>query len=145
MADKSRTEVQAVWQGGLAFEAANQAGLKITMDSPLAEGMPKGPSPMQLLLMSVAGCTAMDVISILEKKRQQVTALEVKVIGQRADDHPRIFTEIEMVFVVRGRDVDPKAVERAIELSAEKYCSASANLQPKSEIRHRFEVEQEES
>ena len=145
MADKSRTEVQAVWQGGLAFEAANQAGLTITMDSPLAEGMPKGPSPMQLLLMSVAGCTAMDVISILEKKRQQVTALEVKVIGQRADDHPRYFREIELVFVVRGHDVDPKAVERAIELSAEKYCSASANLQPKSEIRHRFEVEQEES
>jgi putative redox protein len=145
MAGKSRTEIRAVWQGGLAYEASNEAGLKITMDSPLAEGTPKGPAPMQVLLMGLAACTAMDATSILEKKRQDVTGLEVKVVGKRAEDHPRYFTEIEMEFVVRGREIDPKAVERAIELSAEKYCSASANLQPKSEISYRFRIEQEES
>jgi putative redox protein len=145
MAGKSRVEIQASWQGGLAFEAVNEVGLQIMMDSPLAEGAPKGPSPMQVFLMGLLGCTAMDVISILEKKRQDVTAMEVNVVGNRADDHPRYYTDITMEFVVRGRNVDPKAVERAIELSAEKYCSASANLQPKSEIKHRFRVEEDGS
>lgn len=143
MANKGRVEIQAHWQGGFAFEAANQAGLTITMDSPIAEGPLKGPSPMQVLLMSLAGCTAMDVIGILEKKRQDVTAMKVNVTGDRTEDHPRYFTDIELEFVVRGRNVDPKAVERAIELSFEKYCSASANLQPKSRITHRFRVEEE--
>jgi putative redox protein len=145
MAEKSRNEISAVWQGGLAFEASNSVGLRITMDSPLAEGPPRGPSPMQVLLMSLAGCTAMDVISILEKKRQDVTALEVSVVGNRADEHPRFYTDIEVSFVVRGRDVDPKAVARAIELSAEKYCPASANLKPTSKITHSFRIEQEET
>lgn len=145
MAGKSRNEISAVWHGGLAFEASNSVGAKVAMDSPLAEGPPKGPSPMQLLLMSLAGCTAMDVISILEKKRQDITALKVNVVGNRADDHPRYYTDIEISFVVRGRDVDPRAVERAIELSAEKYCSASANLKPTSKITHSFRIEQEES
>jgi putative redox protein len=145
MAGKSRIEIQASWQGGLAFEASNEVGLTISMDSPLAEGAPQGPSPMQVLLMSLAGCTAMDVVSILEKKRQVVTGMKVDVVGNRAEDHPRYYTDITMEFVVRGRNVDPKAVERAIELSAEKYCSASANLQPKSEIRHNFRVEEDAS
>jgi putative redox protein len=145
MMEKSRTEISAVWQGGLAFEASNGAGLRISMDSPLAEGPPKGPSPMQVLLMSLAGCTAMDVISILEKKRQNVTGMEVKVVGNRAPDHPRYYTDIEIAFVVRGRDIDPRAVERAIELSAEKYCPASANLKPSSRITHSFRIEEEES
>jgi putative redox protein len=145
MAGKNRSKVSAVWQGGLAFEASNSVGLGIVMDSPLAEGPLKGPSPMQVLLMSLAGCTAMDVISILEKKRQDVTGLEVNVVGNRADDHPRYYTDIEINFVVRGRNVDPRAVERSIELSAEKYCSATANLKPTSKITHSFRVEQEES
>jgi putative redox protein len=145
MPETSRNEISAVWQGRLAFEASNSAGLTITMDSPLAKGAPKGPSPMQVLLMSLAGCTAMDVISILEKKRQNVTALEVNVVGNRADDHPRYYTDIEITFVVRGRDVDPAAVERAMELSAEKYCSASANLKPTSKITYGFRIEQEDS
>jgi putative redox protein len=145
MAGKKRNEISATWQGGLAFEASNSAGLKIVMDSPLAEGQPKGPAPMQVLLMSLAGCTAMDVVSILQKKRQDITAVEVNVVGNRADDHPRYYTDIEVSFIVRGRDVDPKAVERAIELSSEKYCSASANLKPTSRITHSFRVEQEDS
>jgi putative redox protein len=145
MTRKGRVEIQANWQGGLVFEAANDDALKIMMDSPISEAPMKGPSPMQLLLMSLAGCTAMDVVSILEKKRQEVTGIQVNVVGNRADDHPRHYTEIEIEFVVRGHNVDPKAVDRAIELSAEKYCSASANLRPKSSISHTFRVEEDGS
>ncbi|MBN1314884.1 MAG: OsmC family protein [Anaerolineales bacterium] len=113
------------------------------MDSPLAEGGPKGPSPMQLLLQALAGCTAMDVISILQKKRQDVTALKVNVVGDRVDEHPRYYHDIELEFVVRGRNIDPAAVERAIELSETKYCSATANLSGKSKIATRFRIDEE--
>jgi len=144
MAGKKQVRVQAAWQEGFRFEASNEAGQTIIMDSPLAEGGPKGPSPMQLLLQALAGCTAMDVISILQKKRQDVTAFYVNVVGDRVDEHPRYYHDIEMEFVVRGHNIDPAAVERAIELSATKYCSASANLKGKSNIVTRFRVEEEE-
>ena len=84
----------------------------------------------------------MDVISILQKKRQDVTRFEVNVIGDHAVEHPKYYSEIEMEFVVYGRGIDPKAVGRAIELSETKYCSASANLKPTSKIFTRFRVEQ---
>jgi putative redox protein len=99
---------------------------------------------MQLLLMGLAGCTAMDVISILQKKRQQVTGMEVNVVGDRVDEHPRYYRDIELEFVVRGHKVDPKAVARAIELSETKYCSASENLRGRSKIVTRFRIEDED-
>lgn len=143
MAGEKKSEVTAVWQGGLAFESAAAEGLAVLMDSPMAADGPKGPSPTQLLLMSLAGCTGMDVISILQKKRQDVTGFEVSVVGQRADDHPRYYTDIEIEFVVRGRGIDPRAVERAIELSQDKYCPVSAGLRPRAAIVARFRVEEE--
>ena len=144
MAGKKRVEIKAVWQGGLAFEGQNAAGQSVFMDSPLAEGGPKGLSPMQLLLTALAGCTAMDVISILGKKRQEVTGFEVNVVGDRAPDHPKYYEDIELEFVVRGRHIDPQAVARAIELSENKYCSATANLRPTSNIVTKFRIEEEE-
>lgn len=144
MAGKKQVNIKAFWKGGYEFEAINEQGLSIIMDSPLAEGGPKGPSPMQLLLEALAGCTAMDVISILQKKRQDVTSFEVNVVGDRVDEHPRYYQDIELEFVVRGRQIDPAAVERAIELSETKYCSATANLSGKSRIRTRFRIEEEE-
>lgn len=140
-----QVQVKAVWQGGIAFEGINSAGHSVFMDSPIAEGGPKGPSPMQLLLMALAGCTAMDVISILEKKRQQVTSFEVNVVGDRASEHPKYYEDIELEFVVRGHNIDPQAVERAVELSETKYCSATANLRPTSNIITRIRVEEEEA
>jgi putative redox protein len=142
MAGKKQVRIKAVWQGGIAFEGMNEAGQSIFMDSPIAEGGPKGPAPMQLVLIGLAGCTAMDVISILQKKRQDVTGFEVNVIGDRASDHPKYYTEIDLEFVVFGRGVDQKAVARAIELSETKYCSASANLKPTSKIFTRYRVEE---
>ena len=142
MAGKKQVRIKAVWQGGIAFEGANEAGQSVFMDSPIAEGGPKGPSPMQLVLIGLAGCTAMDVVSILQKKRQDVTGFEVNVVGNRAPDHPKYYTDIDLEFVVRGRGVDPKAVERAIELSETKYCSATENFRPKSEILTRYRIEE---
>ena len=144
MAGKKQVKIKAVWQGGIAFEGSNEAGQTVLMDSPLAEGGPKWPSPMQMVLIGLAGCTAMDVISILGKKRQDVTGFQVNVVGDRAPDHPKYYTDIELEFVVRGRNIDPRAVERAIELSETKYCSATANLKPTSNIFTRFRIEEEE-
>ena len=114
------------------------------MDSPIAEGGPSGPSPMQITLLGLAGCTAMDVMSILKKKRQLVTGFEVNLVGNRADEHPKYYTDIEIEFVVRGHGIDVKAVERAVDLSENKYCSVSANFKPKSKIINQIRVIEEE-
>ncbi len=98
-------------------------------------------SPMQALLAALGGCTAMDVISILRKKRQQVTAYRVEVIGERrTDQHPKVYTRIEIVHRVWGSDVSAAAVEEAVRLSDTKYCSVHAMLQPAVAITSRFEV-----
>ncbi len=101
-----------------------------------------GPQPLHLLLLGVAGCTAMDVISILRKKRQRVGGLEVEARGKRTDEHPRIYGEIELVYRVRGEGVDPRAVERAIELSETRYCPAIAMVGQAARIESRYEIEE---
>jgi putative redox protein len=98
---------------------------------------------MELLLIGLAGCTAYDVVSILEKKRQAVTGLEVSAHAERADDPPRVYTAIEVEYVVRGRNVKPKAVEDAIQLSKEKYCSASIMLEKTARISTSYRIEVE--
>jgi putative redox protein len=99
---------------------------------------------MELLLMSLGGCTGADVVGILEKKRQQVTGYEIEVRGNRRDEHPRIYTEIEVVHRLRGRGLDPKAVAHAIELSESKYCSVSAMLGAAATVTMRYEIEDED-
>ncbi|HYP28591.1 MAG TPA: OsmC family protein [Blastocatellia bacterium] len=101
------------------------------------------PTPMELLLISLGGCTGADVVGILEKKRQKVTGYEIEVRGERRSEQPRIYTSIEVVHKVRGRDLDPKAVARAIELSETKYCSVSAMLSSSASITTRFEIIEE--
>ena len=100
-------------------------------------------SPMELLLISLGGCTGADVSSILQKKRQRVTSYEIEVRGARRDQHPRIYTDIEVIHKVRGYNLDEKAVARAIELSETKYCSVSAMLSASANITSRYEIEQE--
>ncbi|HXF62048.1 MAG TPA: OsmC family protein [Caldilineaceae bacterium] len=124
MAKKNAT---VVWQGrDLVFDARLGSGYQYTMQSPAGES---GGSPMEFLLAAVAGCTAMDVISILQKKRQIVHGLEVAIEGVQAETPPNVYTQVTITFVVQGEHVDPAAVERAIELSHTKYCSASAMFQ----------------
>ncbi len=127
-----------VWEGqGLAFQAIGGSGFQLRFDSPPG---PQGGSPMELVALASAGCTASDVISILQKKQQKVTEFEVNVIGLRATDHPRVFTEIELEYVVTGQSIDPKAVERAIELSLTKYCSVNKMLESTVKINHRYRI-----
>ncbi|MER3469242.1 MAG: osmotically inducible protein OsmC [Thermoflexus sp.] len=95
--------------------------------APDVGGTDQGPRPMELVLVALAGCTAMDVLSILRKKRQPLEGFAMEVRGERAAEHPRVYTEIDVLYVVKG-SVDPQAVVRAIELSATKYCSVSAML-----------------
>lgn len=99
-------------------------------------------TPMELLLISLGGCTGADVSSILQKKRQRVTDYEIEVRGQRREEHPRIYTHIEVVHFVKGINIDEKAVAHAIELSETKYCSVSAMLSAAATITTRYEIEQ---
>lgn len=101
-----------------------------------------GPQPHRLLLLALAGCTAMDVISILRKKRQVVSGLTVAVQGIRAEQHPKIYTQIEVLYRVRGSAVDPNAVERAIELSRTRYCPVIATLSKVAKVSTRYEIEE---
>jgi putative redox protein len=104
------------------------SGHQVHMDAPSASDGGAGPTPMELVLMSLAGCSAMDVISILRKKRQPAEGMEVRVRGQRRDEYPTVFTAIQLEYVVHGADVEPSAVERAIELSRDRYCPVWAML-----------------
>ncbi|MBI4770158.1 MAG: OsmC family protein [Chloroflexi bacterium] len=127
----------AEWRGGLSFEGSAGSGFRLRMGG---GGEEPGFSPMELVLVGLAGCTAMDVISILQKKRQAVTAFDVRVTGTRADQHPKVYTEIEIEYLVEGHWVDPAAVARAIELSQDKYCSVSAMLRKGSTVRTSYRV-----
>jgi len=98
------------------------------------------PTPVEMLLVSVAACTAMDVQSVLEKKRQDVTAYNVEVTGTRAEDHPRKFTAFHVHHIVHGRNVSEKAVADAVELSDMKYCSVAATVRPTATITTSFEI-----
>jgi putative redox protein len=127
---------------GLRFNARTRSGHSLVVDG--AEG-DAGPRPTELLLVALAGCTAMDVISILRKKRQVVEDYEVVVRGDQSPEHPAAFTEIEVMHVVRG-PVDPEAVRRAVELSATRYCAVDAALSSGvARIRHEIRVERPDS
>lgn len=115
--------------GDMRFVGSADSGFPIVMDAhPSVGGDNSGARPMELLLIGLCGCTAMDVISILRKKRQQVSGLEVKAHAKNAETYPKVFTNIALEYIVTGREVDPSAVERAIQLSAERYCPAQAML-----------------
>ncbi|MCI0488250.1 MAG: OsmC family protein [Blastocatellia bacterium] len=102
------------------------------------------PTPVELVLIALGGCMGADVVSILKKKRQRVTSYEIEVRGLRRDEHPRIYTSIEVIHRFRGHQIDAKAVARAIELSETKYCSVSAMLAAAVEISTRYEISDEE-
>ncbi|MFQ5342473.1 MAG: OsmC family protein [Anaerolineae bacterium] len=132
------------WKGDMHFTATANTGFGLTLDAdPSVGGQDMGFRPLELMLVSLAGCTAMDVISILKKKRQDVTGFEVRVQADQASDYPKVYTDIQVIYVIRGRNIDPAAVERAIELSETKYCPASAMLRKAATITSAFEVVQE--
>jgi putative redox protein len=131
-------KAQLIWEGqGVGFKAAGASGYTMRFDNPSG---PNAASPMELIAIAAGACTAMDVIDILRKKRQEVTGFEVNVLGLRTTEHPMVFTEISLEYVVRGRKVDPRAVERAIELSLGKYCSVNNMLKLSARINHQFRI-----
>ena len=124
----------------LKFEGINSEGKKIVMDGKPPFGEGSAPSPMELLLMALGGCTAMDVITILTKKRLEVKDFRVEVEGVRRDTHPKVYTHIKVRYYFKG-DLPQKAVEQAIKLSMEKYCSVSAMLKAVATVEWEYEIE----
>jgi len=116
------------WKGKMAFEGVGDSGFTQRMDTDAAGGENTGARPMEFIALGLAGCTAMDVISIMQKKKQPIADFQVQVHAQRADEHPKVFTGAVIEYRVTGRDVDESSLLRAIELSAEKYCPAQAML-----------------
>jgi putative redox protein len=134
-------DAKAVWNGRMTFTGSADSGFEVRLGTdPSVGGDNNGLRPMELIAIGLAGCTAMDVISILQKKRQQVTAFETRVQAEREAEHPKVFTHITVTYTVEGRDLDPAAIERAIELSATKYCPAQAMLEKAVEIEHTYEI-----
>ena len=130
------------WVDGMLMVGKSHSGHSITMDGPPEIGGENlGVRPMEMLLLGVAGCTMIDVVTTLKKMRQDLTNCETKLSAERADEHPKVFTDIHIQFIVKGQDLDPKKVEKAITLSAEKYCSASIMLGKTASITHDFEIE----
>ncbi len=126
---------------GMQFVGSADSGHAVVMDAaPAVGGNNTGPKPMELLLMAFGGCSGMDVISILRKKKQNVSRLELNVKGEQAKDHPHIYTAIHIEYVITGQDISEDALKRAIELSLEKYCSVGATLGRAAKITHSYKV-----
>jgi putative redox protein len=129
------------WTGKASFEGKSESGHSVIMDgSPDIGGENRGPRPMEMLLLGLGGCSSIDVMLILGKGRQDVTDCVAHIEAERAPTDPKVFTKIHMHFVVSGRKIDPRRVEKAIHLSAEKYCSASIMLGKTAAITHDFEI-----
>lgn len=134
-------ETSLKWAGGAAFIGKSSGGHTIIMDGPPeGGGRNLGPRPMEMLLLSVGACSSYDVVSILKKSRQEISGCDVSISANRAEDHPRVFTDIHLHFTLVGKGLTEKQVERAVKLSAEKYCSASIMLGAVANITHDFEI-----
>ena len=125
----------------MTFVGESGSGHSVVMDAaPEAGGRNLGVRPMEMVLLGLGGCTTFDVVSILKKSRQQVLDCEVSLEAERADEVPKVFTRIHIHFIVSGKDLDPAKVDRAVSLSADKYCSASRMLEKTAKITHDFEI-----
>ena len=134
-------DVKVTWKSRMSFEGSVPSGFTLPLDTdPAVGGDNNGFEPMELIAIGLAGCTAMDVISILQKKRQNVTGFEVRVYAERANEHPKVFTYVKVEYIIVGHQVEPAAVERSIELSATKYCPAQAMLAKAVKIEHTYVI-----
>jgi putative redox protein len=131
------TEITATWKGELTFVGQNAVGGTVQMGN--LDGKP-GVSPMQLLLVAIAGCSGEDIVSILKKKRVDLTDMQVRVSGKRADDYPMIWTHIQITYLIWGRSIKPKDLEQAIELSENKYCSVGIMLGKSAKLTSEYRI-----
>jgi putative redox protein len=131
------------WIEGVSFAGQSESGHTVVMDGPPDSGGKNlGIRPMEMLLLGLGGCTAFDVVHILRKSRQPISDCVAEVDAARADTDPKVFTRIHVHFIVSGKGLDPKRVDQAIKLSAEKYCSASIMLGKVAEVTHDFEIQE---
>jgi putative redox protein len=134
-------EAKVIWKNKLSFLSTGSRGYTIPLSAETSVGGDdEGFEPMELVAIGLAGCTGMDVISILQKKRQDVTAFEVVVHADRAIEFPKVFTNIIIEYIVEGHNVEPAAVERSIELSTTKYCPVQAMLGKACNIEHKYSI-----
>src|SRR5437870_54805 len=133
--------VRATLETGMRFDVETGSGHHVILDA--AEhngGQNSGPQPMEMLLVALAGCSGMDILAILRKKRQGITGYELRIHGMRAEEHPKVFLEITLEHIFSGHNIRPEAVERAIELTEARYCGASAMLGKTATIGHTFSI-----
>lgn len=129
------------WTAGMQFVGIGEAGTALTMDArPEHGGQGTGPSPMETLLLSLGGCTGIDVISILTKMRAPLDGLEIRITADRAEEHPKVFTRIALEYVFSGGSLKPEQVSRAIELSQTRYCSISAMLRQVATLTYSWRI-----
>lgn len=136
-------ECQVSWlgSGGMAFSAKTGSGHQLKMDGPPdAGGQNSAPRPMELILAGTGGCSAFDVVLILQRAKQVVSACDVKLTAERAETEPKVFTKINLHFTVTGKDLERPKVERAVKLSHEKYCSATTMLAKTAEITYSIDI-----
>jgi putative redox protein len=131
------------WLDGRAFVGESGSGHAVVMDgAPESGGRNIGFRPMEMLLLGMGGCTAFDVVMILEKGREKITSLEIELEAERAETEPKVFTRVKLIYRLKGRNLKPASVERAIKLSEEKYCSATAMFAKTAKIEHEWTVEE---
>lgn len=134
-------DAKLTWKSGMAFNGVADTNIEIPLDATIEHGGAGiGASPMELMLMGLGGCTAMDVISILQKKRQEVTNFEIILHADRATEHPKVFTNVTIEYVVTGHGIDAEAVGRAVELSETKYCSGIAMMRKATNLSTSYRV-----
>ncbi|HHF53364.1 MAG TPA: OsmC family peroxiredoxin [candidate division WOR-3 bacterium] len=137
------SKVEIKWIDGMRFVAVPESGHAVIMDSSKDKGgLDSGPRPMELLLISLAGCTGMDVIYILKKMRVQVQGFELKIDAERRREHPRYYSKVHVKYVFYGKDIPEDKVKQAIELSQHKYCSVSATMRAVGELTYSFEIKE---
>ncbi len=134
------------WLDNMAFVGEAESGHAVVMDGPPESGGRNlGVRPMEMVLLGMGGCTAFDVVLILKKARQQISDCQVELSAERAAEIPKVFTKIHAHYVIKGKNLDPRRVAKAVDLTAEKYCSVSIMLSSSVEISHDFEIIEEES
>ncbi|MBL8792005.1 MAG: OsmC family protein [Rhizobiales bacterium] len=134
-------KAKVTWINGRAFLGESGSGHGIVMDgAPEAGGRNIGVRPMEMMLLGLGGCTAFDVVMILEKAREKITGCEIELEGDRAGEDPKVFTKVKMIYTFKGQGLKPAMVERAVKLSSEKYCSASRMFEKTAEISHEWKI-----
>ena len=138
------SKAKVTYVNGMQFVGEADSGHAIVMDgTPDVGGRNTGLRPTELLLIGIGGCSGMDIVSILKKKKQDVKGVEINVDGRKADSYPQKFTEIQLEFVITGRNISEEAVKRAVQLSMEKYCSVKATLEGSAKINYSYKIIEE--